>query len=153
VNNIIQEYTLRSLLIVTILFLCSCKTINKPIGMDDISNIVNINWILMSISGEAVLEGVEIRLKISDEGKINGNAGANSYYSHWQLNGYVIKSDRISATKKFRLKPQGVMGQETTYLKYLSNVTGWNIIDGDLFLYNGDKIILKYYPALSKQNM
>jgi len=56
----------------------------------------------------------------------------------------MIKSSKMSSTKRFRMEPQGVMKQEQLYLQKLSEVTQFNILNDRLLLFEDDRKILSF---------
>ncbi len=139
---------MRFMLTFILLLMSSCTVLNNSQGGAEVQRLIKNNWFLKQFSNKSILKEVEINLTINRDGKIGGNGGANNYFAHWQFQGYNIKSSRISATKRYRLQPQGVMKQEEEYFKALSNTNRWAIVDGDLYLYQSDVVLLIFSSGL-----
>lgn len=135
---------MRFSIIVIIILLSSCQKTDQQSRVIVLSDLVGKNWIAYNIAGKDVLKGTKISLSVSESGRINGNSGANHYFGHWKIQETMIKSSKMSSTKRFRMEPQGVMKQEQLYLQKLSEVTQFNILNDRLLLFEDDRKILSF---------
>ncbi len=110
-------------------------------------------WVLNSYNdgNEAivsVITGTEINLIFNEEGGISGSAGCNSYFSSYETDSDTLSFGLIGSTEMFCNEPNGIMEQESTYLKLLESATGY-LIEGDrLTIQNSsDKTILTFIAA------
>ncbi len=104
-------------------------------------------WILESYGEpgnlQTVLEGTEITATFdSAEKRINGSAGCNSYSGDYQVSDNTLTFLNISYTEKFCMEPEGIMEQETQYLKTLNNAESYQVKDGTLQVNSGNEILI-----------
>ena len=105
-------------------------------------------WVLKS-HGEpdnliSVLQDTEITAKFSSsEGKVTGSAGCNSYFGTYEVKGnnFTIVGP-IAATEMACLEPEGVMAQETRYLRTLQSAESYRIQGSELRIDCGDEILV-----------
>ncbi|MFC1872766.1 DUF4382 domain-containing protein, partial [Chloroflexota bacterium] len=104
-------------------------------------------WILQSygdpVNPKAVLEGTLIFADFDeDTGQVTGNAGANSYFGSYNLEGENLTiPGPIGATEMYRMDPEGVMDQEQEYLSLLQQSKAYSIT-GDILNITCDNQIL-----------
>jgi heat shock protein HslJ len=92
---------------------------------------------------QAVLEGTEITATFdSAEKRINGSAGCNSYSGDYQLSDNTLAFLNISHTEKYCMEPEGIMEQETQYLKTLNTAESYQVKDGILQVNSGNEILI-----------
>ena len=89
-----------------------------------------VQWMLDTISGETVPDGVEVTLFLND-GEVAGNAGCNSY-----LGSYEIDAESLTFPSPFvvtRMACEGpAMDVEDAYLPLLQASAGWSVDDGGM---------------------
>ena len=89
-----------------------------------------------------VIANTQTTIQFSTE-RLSGSAGCNRYFAGYQLkNGYDLTIERIVATEMACPDPVGIMQQEDTYLQLLSRAKAYYIRDGQLTLYNEDKVTI-----------
>ncbi len=103
-------------------------------------------WFLVSFNDQGskkkVIANTQTTIQFSTE-RLSGSAGCNRYFAGYQLeNRYDLTIERIGATKMSCPNPVGIMQQEHTYLQLLSQAKAYYIRDGQLTLYNEDKIAI-----------
>ena len=82
---------------------------------------------------QAVLEGTEITATFeSAEGQVKGSAGCNNYFGGYQVDKNKLSISMLAHTEMYCMEPEGVMEQETQYLRLLSAAESYEIIDGKL---------------------
>ncbi|WP_292729529.1 META domain-containing protein [Methanoculleus sp.] len=96
-------------------------------------------WTLESYSqdGETVsslIVGTTVTATFSPEGKVTGSAGCNAYGAGYLLDGAKITIEPPISTKMNCNDPEGVMGQENTYLNLLPSVSSYRVEGNHLVL-------------------
>ena len=103
-------------------------------------------WFLVSFDDQGnkkkVIANTQTTIQFSTE-RLSGSAGCNRYFAGYQLkNGYDLTIERIVATEMACPDPVGIMQQEDTYLQLLSRAKAYYIRDGQLTLYNENKVTI-----------
>ena len=92
--------------------------------------LVGTNWTLESFhSGDSVssvIAGTTLTAVFSEDGRVSGSAGCNSYFAHYTSTGTSLSISGIGSTKMYCTTP-GVMQQESTYLSSLGQVATFTI--------------------------
>ena len=75
-----------------------------------------------SIDGslEPPLQGSRVQVRFDGAGAVMGHAGCNSYRGPCRIEGDAIDVGTLATTRKFCLRPPGVMDQEARYLELLA---------------------------------
>ena len=107
---------------------------------------LNQEWLLVNFddqgSKKKVIATPQTTIQFSTE-RLSGLAGCNRYFAGYQLkNRYDLTIERIIATEMACPDPVGIMQQEHTYLQLLSRAKAYYIRDGQLTLYNADKVAI-----------
>jgi heat shock protein HslJ len=101
--------------LLAILPLAACGT-SGDITLDGTS------WELTLMAGQPLIPDSSITLAF-EGGEVEGNAGCNRYFGTYSLSsGGGFQVSEWAITEMACLSPEGVMGQETTYMGYLSSV-------------------------------
>ncbi len=87
------------------------------------------------------LEGTEITLDFSQDGKVSGMAGCNRYTASYSVDGQSIVIGPAASTKMMCLEPAGVMEQESAFLQVLSTAATFRLEGDQLELRSGDGAI------------
>ena len=103
-------------------------------------------WFLLSFNDQGrqkkTMPNTQTTIQFSTD-RLSGSASCNRYFAGYQLkNRYDLSIERIGATKMACPDPIGIMQQEHTYLKLLSQTKAYYIREGQLTLYNEDKVPL-----------
>jgi len=111
---------------------------------EDTEAIEDTTWVLESYGEQGnlqvVLEGTEITATFeSAEGKVKGSAGCNSYFGGYQVDKNKLSIPMMAHTEMYCMEPEGVMEQETQYLRLLSAVESYEIIEGKLRIIAGSQ--------------
>ncbi|MDF1515013.1 MAG: META domain-containing protein [Anaerolineae bacterium] len=77
----------------------------------------------------------EITLELAD-GQVSGTAGCNNYFGSYQLKDDTLSFGPIASTEIACMEPEGVMEQETGYLKALAQVASFHIEGTALTMYD-----------------
>ena len=116
----------------------------KPASTDVIED---IKWVLDSYGEpenlKTVLDGTEITATFDSARKrVSGSAGCNSYFGDYQIGDNKLTFLVIGHTEMYCLEPEGVMEQETQYLRLLSAAESYEIIDGKLQIVAGSQLLI-----------
>ncbi|MDD1663992.1 MAG: META domain-containing protein [Methanomicrobiales archaeon] len=92
-------------------------------------------WVLKSLaSGKdaviSVMAGTRIDAVFTGNGSVSGSAGCNQYFASYTSAGSSLTLGPVGSTKKFCGEPEGIMGQEQSFLSLLSRAGGYRI-EGD----------------------
>ena len=117
--------------------------IDQPVYLTDK---LDQEWFLVSFDDQGnkkkVIANTQTTIQFSTE-RLSGSAGCNRYFAGYQLkNRYDLTIERIVATEMACPDPVGIMQQEDTYLQLLSRAKAYYIRDGQLTLYNEDKVTI-----------
>jgi heat shock protein HslJ len=71
----------------------------------------------------SVLNGTELTMEFSADGRVAGSAGCNRYTGSFKQDGKTLSFGPAAATRRMCVEPEGVMEQEQQFLKALETVT------------------------------
>lgn len=130
------------LLMLTMIFLLVAGCTSAPRAND----LEDKTWILESYGEQEnlkpVIEGTRITATFdSAEGQVSGSAGCNSYFGGYQIND-KLSIPVLASTEMYCLDPEGVMEQESEYLKMLQTAGSYRIQDGKLQIDCGNQILV-----------
>ena len=95
-------------------------------------------WILRSMDEKAALPGGQVTLEFNfDDSTIGGNASCNSYFGGFEVKGQELTISETGSTM-MACAEQERMQQESDFLRALSSVTAYEIVNGELHLLTGD---------------
>lgn len=78
----------------------------------------------------SVLNGSELTMEFSADGRVAGYAGCNRYTGSFKQDGKALSFGPAAATRRMCIEPEGVMEQEQQFLKALETVaTAWHEAD------------------------
>jgi polar amino acid transport system substrate-binding protein len=129
------------------------------------SDLLEITWVLeeyrVAIDDEELtepIEDVEVILEFTDQGRIQGNAGCNTYEGRYVTDGIEVIIRDVLASKLICDLPEGLMEQEDIFLNWLERTEEYRIVldeDGnehlELFSYfnendqRTEKVLLVFY--------
>ena len=126
----------------TLLSLSACNQV-----AEDTITIEDTTWFLESYGEQgnlkAVLADTEITAKFeSAEGQVKGSAGCNSYFGDYQIDNNTLSFSMMAHTEMYCMDPEGVMEQETEYLRLLSKAKSYEISEGKLRITAGSEILI-----------
>jgi heat shock protein HslJ len=84
------------------------------------------------------LRGTEPDLMLGEDGSLQGAGGCNRFRGGYTLNRDWLAFGPIASTRMACPEPDGVMEQESAYLRALETVAKYRIEGGELTLLNGD---------------
>jgi len=87
-----------------------------------------------------------ISLQLTDDEKLNGNAGCNNYFGSYTLSGSTISIGTLGITAMFCGEP-GVMDLETTYLAVLPLMNLYTVSGKELTLSDGTGKVTMIYDT------
>ncbi len=119
----------------------------------DLSNppetLTNKTWYLKSYrssdgSQQLVIPDTSITLVVSRDGRFNGSAGCNSYSGAYTVEGELINWGPVTCTAMYCPEPDGIMEQESEYIRLLENTTRFSASDEFLVLshYDVEKMLI-----------
>lgn len=111
------------------------------------SEFEDVKWFLESYGEPGnlheVLEGTQITATFeSAESQVRGSAGCNSYFGDYEIKGNKLTIGQVGSTEMYCMEPEGVMEQETEYLKALQTVRNFEMVDGKLRIYSEEYELL-----------
>ena len=124
------------LLLFILVFMMGCtRLIKKHVDIE--KEIVGKTYVLQDTE-----EDSEITINFS-EGRLNGNAGINMYFSSYKISGNTISVGKAIGTTKMA-GPGNLMIQEMDYLKNLSQVVSLDLKGNRLILTTSDETVLVF---------
>ncbi|MDM7912351.1 MAG: META domain-containing protein, partial [Methanotrichaceae archaeon] len=101
--------------------------------------LVGTNWSMLNYNnGRALLSaltGTEVTALFSVDGNLSGTAGCNNYRASYQIDGNNIMIGPAATTRMFCSEPEGIMEQESDYLKALESAAIYRIDRQQLWLF------------------
>ena len=110
----------------SLLFAVSCSIIPGT-GSNQLSG---TTWKLISYAGNIPLAGKDMTAAF-DTKEIRGSASCNSYFGTYRLKGDQISISGLGWTEMACMDPEGIMEQELTIMKLLSESSSYTI-QGDI---------------------
>ncbi len=116
------------------------------------SNLAGTLWTLDSYRNSEgklvnVLPDTKTTLEFKED-KVGGNAGCNTYFASYKIDGNGLTIGVAGATRMLCRTPQNVMGQEKAYLTALHNAASYRMKGSKLDILNGDGETLLRFSAL-----
>jgi peptidyl-Lys metalloendopeptidase len=125
----IKRTILGGLTLVLTVMLAACITA-EPASPPTVKNaLVDSEWKLVSLNGDALIEGKEITLRFG-EGSLEGSGGCNTYGASYTVSEDSLSVNGVYATEMACMEPEGIMEQEKTYFDTLNTVARY-LVDGD----------------------
>ena len=139
------RYALVIILIFVSLLGCSQK----------IEDLADTEWELISLKGKDLIEGTAITLEFT-ETYLGGQMGCNGYGGTPDTGKYVATSDGnfnlaspFAVTVQLCTEPEGIMEQESDYIKTLMTASHYQIMEDHLEIMNdAGELILLYQICL-----
>lgn len=117
-----------SLLVLTIL-LSACS----GSGSATMASLAGTHWVLEQINGESVIENALPTLSFRGDQEVGGNSSCNTFNGAFTAKDGKLTIDELASTMMACPEPEGLMDQETEYLKALESSASYRI-DGDKLL-------------------
>jgi len=102
-------------------------------------------WELYSIGSHAPISDSKTTLRF-EAGQVSGLGGCNQYGGEYQINGDTLSIDKLYATEMACISPEGIMGQEQDYLRYLGDAQQFELREGQLQITGPDGETLTFVP-------
>jgi heat shock protein HslJ len=128
--------TLRISIITLILVISVCACVSGRQAVT--TGIENTTWVLTSINDKRPLDGARPTIQFND-GQLSGRAGCNAYGGSYQIEGDAISFRALFSTEMACMDPEGVMEQERTFLDLLQTATRFELDDGVLTIFVGER--------------
>lgn len=98
---------------------------------------IDLEWRVTEIryeNGEMreTLPNTRVSAVFSAKGRVSGSAGCNKYFAAFSASGTNIKIGPAASTKMFCAFPEGVMAQESAFLRGLENVAKFRLKNGQM---------------------
>lgn len=142
-NAILVTTTL--LLVIGTALLAGCGTS----GGSSEDELIGPIWTLTALMGQEPLPVTEITAQFDADGTVNGSAGCNTYSGPYEVDGKKLSFGQPMAMTMMACEP-AVMAQEVAYMKVLESVETYEIEDGALTMYDGDKNAVAEYKVVSQ---
>jgi heat shock protein HslJ len=84
-----------------------------------------------------LIAGTSITMEFGAGGQVTGNSGCNSFSAGYTVNGSAISITSPGGTQQFCESPEGVMGQEASFLAALPTAASFRIDGSQLQIQNG----------------
>ena len=118
-------YLIITVSIISLLLVASCSIL-PGVGSNQLSG---TSWKLISYAGNKPLAGKDMTAEF-DAREIQGSASCNSYFGTYNLKGDQISISGLGWTEMACMDPEGIMEQEQTVMKMLSESSSF-FIQGD----------------------
>jgi heat shock protein HslJ len=114
------------------------------------ADLVDTQWVLVSLNGESPIEGTEITLNFEKE-FLGGGMGCNGYGGGPDSGKYIATDDGtltipdiLAVTVQLCSTPEGIMEQEAAYIEALRSATSYRVLDDRLEIDNaaGERILV-----------
>ena len=112
----------RLTILISLLFAASCSILPGT-GSNQLSG---TTWKLISYAGNIPLAGKNMTASF-DAKEIQGSASCNSYFGTYRLKGDQISISGLGWTEMACMDPEGIMEQEQTIMKMLSESSSFSI--------------------------
>jgi heat shock protein HslJ len=112
----------RLTILISLLFAASCSLLPGT-GSNQLSGTI---WKLISYAGNIPLSGKNMTAEFNAK-EIRGSASCNSYFGIYRLKGDQISIGDLGWTEMACMDPEGIMEQEQTIMKLLSESSSFSI--------------------------
>ena len=117
------------------------------------ASLTGTNWLLTSYNNgkggmQSLVIGSEITANFSEDGRLSGSAGCNSYNASYEASEETINIGVIASTEMACMDLEGLMDQEVLYLASLQNAAVYTIRDDRLEIRDENGSGVAYYTAL-----
>ncbi len=134
-------------LFIPVFFFTACESSKKNASSTSVSNdnLAGVDWKLSKVHLDATVLAVKNStafIKFDDiEKTANGNGGCNNFRCAYTVKEKNITISNVLATKMYcELERE----QENGFMKGLEKANRFDFVNGDLQLYNNDKVLLTF---------
>ena len=121
-----------TLVLMTLMAACTTAQAQSPAQG---AALLDIEWVLVSLNGNAPIKGKTVTLRFSDT-SIEGSGGCNTYGGSYTTSEDSLHLSDVYWTEMACLEPEGVMEQEQVYFQALNTTARYQIDDDRLNLYD-----------------
>jgi heat shock protein HslJ len=101
-------------------------------------NLDGTSWTLIRLQGKDLIPETKATLTFEGD-QIGGIASCNRYFGSVTLEKDSFLVGMVGSTEMWCMEPEGVMEQETAFLKALSSVARYSVENDELTLYDADE--------------
>ena len=117
------------------------------------ASLTGTNWLMTSYNNgrggmQSPVIGSEITANFSEDGRLSGSAGCNTYNASYEATEGTISIGMTASTEMACMDPEGVMDQEVLYLAALQNAAVYTIQDDRLEIRDESGAGVAYYSAM-----
>lgn len=109
------------------------------------AGLAGVNWLAVSVDGEPVDEGVELRIRFDVDGSFNGHSGCNGFFGSLGVTESRLEVGQIGVTSM--ACDSLVMQREKAYLDAVGATASFEATDTDLRLLDKDGDVLVAFVA------
>ncbi|MGF1563691.1 MAG: META domain-containing protein [Geminicoccaceae bacterium] len=121
---------------------------SMPVPEDDFATLVDAEWRLLTIDGDAILDETQPTLQFApDDRRVAGNATANRFMGSFVRTGSGLAFGPLATTMMLREHPEGAMEQERRYLSVLGEIDAFKLADKWLELLQDGRVRLVFAPT------
>ena len=106
-------------------------------------------WMLTELNGQPPVPDTAITAEFSEDGKVSGSSGCNSYTTTYEVSGKKITFGEQSAMTMMAC-PDPVMEQERAYMEALTAAATFEIGDDELVLLDANGNAIARFDAISQ---
>lgn len=131
-----MKYPILSLILIAMLALPFASLAESDDDADD-DGLTNVEWTLVSIDGQPVVDGSTVTLTLDAAGEASGTGGCNRYSGQYTIDGDAIAFGMLISTL-MACVDDDITAQEAAYFAALDAVTGYTLEAGRLTLTDDD---------------
>jgi heat shock protein HslJ len=106
-------------------------------------DLAGTSWTLVSVGGNAPVEGADAWLAFGANGEITGSTGCNNLIGGYAVDGTALTFSTIGTTR-MACPSDDLMAQDASVPGALDNVTGWEVdADGRLHLTGATELVFE----------
>jgi heat shock protein HslJ len=100
-------------------------------------NLINTVWTATSVTANPIVAGTVITVQFTDQGRLTGSDGCNTFATNYTLNGTTLTIDPAMISTK-KACDEAVMNQADTFTQALLATTSYTLGDGLMVLNQGN---------------
>lgn len=132
-----------AILVLIMMLFGACAGINGPAVQNGIQTLEGPQWTPVELLGQKVsgaADGEPPFMQLRD-GQVSGFASCNRFFGRYTLDGTMLRFEGVAATRMFCAD---TMQTEDAFLSVLSQTDGYELEDGRLRLYNGERTLGRF---------
>ena len=142
-----NKKTLLGAILVLTIALAACTTGEADQSPVQSAALVDTEWVLGSLNGNALIGGREVTLRFG-EASVEGSGGCNTYGGSYTASKDNLRLSGVYATEMACMEPKGIMEQEQAYFQALNAVASYRVSGERLELFDeGGAQTLVYVAA------